>query len=241
MIGLSLVADSFGFYIPKGYLYAAIGFSILIESFNQVALHNRRRLIAKTSRRQRIAGAVLRLLSGLPTDRSITFNGDVETFEADTGSAEAFAPAEKQMIRGVLGLADRVVASIMTPRPAIVSVNLNDPKEVVLATIRNSPHAQLLVSQGSLDRVVGIVRKQDLLNLCLDSKPPDVQTVMQSPLIVRDAASILDTIELIKRAPVQAAVVVDDFGSLRGIVTKTDLLQAIAGDGSDGGVGASQG
>jgi predicted tellurium resistance membrane protein TerC/CBS domain-containing protein len=237
MIGLSLVADSLGFHIPKGYLYAAIGFSALIESFNQVTLHNRRRLIAKTSRRQRIAGAVLRLLSGLPADRSIIVNGSLETFEADTGSEEAFAPAEKQMIRGVLGLADRVVASIMTPRPAIVSVNLDDPHEVILAAIRNSRHAQLLVSQGSLDRVVGIVRKQDLLDLCLDNKPPDVQTVTESPLMVRDAASILDTIELFKRAPVHAAVVVDDRGGLRGIVTQTDLLQAIAGEGPDEGGG----
>ena len=71
MIGLSLVADSVGFHIPKGYLYAAIGFSVLIESFNQIALRNRQRWIVKIPRRQRVAEAMLRLLSGVPARTSI--------------------------------------------------------------------------------------------------------------------------------------------------------------------------
>ena len=66
MVGFSLIADGVGFQIPKGYLYAAIGFSILIESFNQIALRNRRRFIAEVPRRQRVAETVVRLLSGLP-------------------------------------------------------------------------------------------------------------------------------------------------------------------------------
>ena len=66
MIGLVLVADGLGVHIPKGYLYAAIGFSVLIESFNQFALRNRRKLAAQSPQRQRIADAVLRLLGGVP-------------------------------------------------------------------------------------------------------------------------------------------------------------------------------
>ena len=62
MIGFSLVAEGFGFVIPKGYLYAAIGFSIVIEIFNQLALFNRRRFLT-AGRRQRTAEAV-RILRG---------------------------------------------------------------------------------------------------------------------------------------------------------------------------------
>ena len=70
MIGFSLVAEGLGFHVPKGYLYAAIGFSILIELFNQLARRNRARGAHALSRRQRTAQAVLRLLrAGAPASR----------------------------------------------------------------------------------------------------------------------------------------------------------------------------
>jgi CBS domain containing-hemolysin-like protein len=72
MIGFSLVADGFGFHIPKGYLYAAIGFSVIIESLNQLAIFNRRRFLsANQSLRQRTADTVMRLLSGQKEDAEL--------------------------------------------------------------------------------------------------------------------------------------------------------------------------
>ncbi len=62
MIGFSLVVEGFGYHIPKGYLYAAIGFSVLIEAANQMARHNREKLVTTNDLRERTAGAVLRLL-----------------------------------------------------------------------------------------------------------------------------------------------------------------------------------
>jgi len=64
MIGLSLVAEGFGFHIPKGYLYAAIGFSILIELFNQIARHNFMRHQERRPMRERTAEAIQRLMGG---------------------------------------------------------------------------------------------------------------------------------------------------------------------------------
>ena len=124
MIGLSLVADSVGFHIPKGYLYAAIGFSVLIESFNQIALQNRRRWLAPIPRRQRVAEAVLHLLSGVPTAMPVS-SGEVESLRMDVDGDDVFVPAEKLMIRGVLGLADRTIGSIMTPRHEVLWVDLS--------------------------------------------------------------------------------------------------------------------
>jgi len=83
MIGLSLVADSFGFHIPKGYLYAAIGFSVLIESFNQIALRNRRRRLVRSPRRQRVVEAVLRLLSGVPPAMPVASGAESESLLTD--------------------------------------------------------------------------------------------------------------------------------------------------------------
>jgi CBS domain containing-hemolysin-like protein len=134
MIGLSLVADGVGFHIPKGYLYAAIGFSVLIESFNQIALRNRRRRLLQGSHRQRVAEAVLRLLSGVPATIPVASSPEGEELHLDKEISDMFAPTEKQMVRGVLDLAHRTVRSIMTPRNEVLWVDLDDSQDTIFAT-----------------------------------------------------------------------------------------------------------
>ncbi|MGQ0591786.1 MAG: TerC family protein [Gammaproteobacteria bacterium] len=229
MVGFVLVADGLGYHIPKAYLYAAIGFSVVIEAFNQLALRNRRKWAATIPRRQRAADAVLRLLGGVPASPPAAAGQDTSTLIPEGQKEEAFAAAEKGMVRGVLTLSDRSIQTIMTPRPEVIWIDLDDSKEVVLANVRESAHRQFLVSRGSIDEVVGIVRKEDILELCLDDKPFDLMQVVQKPVAVHEAASILDTLEMFKSAPVEMALIIDEYGSLQGIVTQTDFLEAIAG------------
>src|SRR5207249_2836916 len=165
MVGFVLVADGLGYHIPKAYLYAAIGFSVAIETFNQLALRNRRKWVASIPRRQRAADAMLRLLGGVPVSTLAAASEDVSTLIPEGEKEDTFAPAEKEMVRGVLTLADRAVQTIMTPRPEVTWIDPDDPKEAVLAEVRDSAHGQFLVSRGSIDDVVGIARKEDILGL----------------------------------------------------------------------------
>jgi len=137
---------------------------------------------------------------------------------------------ERDMIEGVLDLADSPVRTIMTPRPRVQWVDLNGPKEQIVNRVRSCPHAQLLVCRGSIDEVVGIVRKQDLIDQVLDGRPPDVEQVTRPPLTVHESTTILRTLDLFRKTPVHTAVVVDEFGAVQGIVTRTDLLETVAGD-----------
>jgi len=230
MVGFVLVADGLGYHVPKGYLYAAIGFSVLIETFNQLALRNRRKWAATIPRRQRTADAVLRLLGGVPVPASAAAGADMSAVIQETATEQGFAPAEKAMVRDVLALADRPVQTIMTPRREVAWIDPGDPEETVLAEVRNSAHRQFLVSRGSVDAVVGIARKEDILALCLDDKEFDLIHAVQEPIAMHEGASILDTLDMFKRAPVDMALVVDEHGGLQGIVTHTDLLEAITGD-----------
>jgi len=92
MIGFSLVADGFGFHIPKGYLYAAIGFSVIIEALNQLAIFNRRRFLsANQTLRQRTADTVIRLLSGKKEDAEL--DAQAASLLADHDDSPDLCPA----------------------------------------------------------------------------------------------------------------------------------------------------
>jgi putative hemolysin len=137
--------------------------------------------------------------------------------------------AEREMIEDVLDLADRPVSAIMTPRPDVVWVNVDGPEAAAIKAIRECPYAQLLVCRATLDHVVGIVRKQDLLNQSLDGHSLDIMQCLQPPLAVPERTSILRTLEIFRKSPVNSAIVIDEYGIVQGIVTRTDLLEAVAG------------
>jgi len=137
--------------------------------------------------------------------------------------------AEREMIEDVLDLADRPVSAIMTPRPDVVWIDADGPEDAIVRTIRECPYAQLLVCRGTLDDVTGIVRKQDLLNQSLDGRSLDITRSLQSPLAVPERTSILRTLEVFRKTPVNTAIIIDEYGTVQGIVTRTDLLKAVAG------------
>ncbi|WP_256124766.1 TerC family protein, partial [Cronobacter malonaticus] len=113
MIGFSLIADGFGFHIPKGYLYAAIGFSIIIEALNQLAIFNRRRFLSTANQtlRQRTTEAVMRLISGKKEDADL--DPQTASLIADYDNHPLFNRQEQLMIERVLNLNQRPVSSIM--------------------------------------------------------------------------------------------------------------------------------
>ena len=112
-------------------------------------------------------------------------------------------------------------ARIMTPRPDVVWINIDGPEAATIKTIHECPSAQLLVCRGTLDHVVGVVRKQDLLNQSLDGR---LQDVAQSLLPPR--TSILRMLEVFRKTPVNTAIIIDEYGTVQGIVTRTDLMEA---------------
>jgi len=227
MIGLSLMAEGLGFHIPKGYLYAAIGFSVLVEAFNQFARSKRRRdLVSKRPLRERTAEAVLHLLGGKTGQAS----ADISDLVGSVSSGEAFNPSEHNMIRGVLSLADRPVKSIMTPRTEIIGVRKADSEEVIRAKLLESPYSRLVVTGKSKDEPLGFLQKKDLLNLMLTEAEFKPLSVMKQPLIIPSNKPVLSLLEDFKAGTGQIAFIVDEFGSFEGIVTLTDVLETIAGD-----------
>lgn len=181
--------------------------------------------------------SLLRPLGVQPVSVRRVTEDEIRNVIAEGAESGAIRAAEREMIEDVLFLADRAVRTIMTHRPDVAWIDLDDAKETVLRKIRECPHAQLLVSRGSIDEIAGVLAKENLLNQALDGRPFDVEGALQPPVIVHEGASILRTLDLFKKTPAHTGVVIDEYGVVQGILTRTDLLEAIAGDLPDLDVG----
>jgi len=180
---------------------------------------------------------ILRLV-GLPPGftRRVT-DEDIQSLVREAERSGVLRKIEREMVEGVLDLENRTVRTIMTPRPDVAWVDLDEPKDAIVSKIRDCPYAQLLVSRGSIDDIAGVVRKQDLLEQLLGGSEINVESLLLSPLLVPEGASILRTLDLFRKTPVNTGVVLDEYGTIQGIVTRTDLLEAVAGDLPDVDVG----
>ncbi|WP_338557119.1 TerC family protein [Erwinia sp. E_sp_B04_7] len=229
MIGFSLVADGFGYHIPKGYLYAAIGFSIIIEGLNQLAQFNRRRFLsAKSPLRKRTAEAVLRLLRG--NHEHAELDAQTSSMVADHIESQAvFNKQERMMIARVLGMGQRTVSSIMTSRHDVEHVDLSESPEKIMSLIDQNQHTRIVVTDNS-DDPQGVVHVIDLLQQALHSDSLDIRALIRQPLVFPEQLTLLPALEQFRSARTHFAFVVDEFGSVEGVVTLSDVMETIAGN-----------
>jgi len=228
MIGFSLVADGFGYHIPKGYLYAAIGFSVIIEALNQLAHFNRRRFLSsKAPLRKRTAEAVLRLLRG--SHEQAELDAETSSLVADSSSQAIFNKQERMMIARVLGMGQRTVSSIMTSRQDIASVDLSESPAEIMAMLDQNQHTRLVVTENSEDPL-GVVHVIDLLKQALHGDSLDIRALIRQPLVFPEQLSLLPALEQFRNARTHFAFVVDEFGSVEGVVTLSDVMETIAGN-----------
>ncbi|MDP5293218.1 TerC family protein [Oceanimonas sp. CHS3-5] len=224
MIGFSLVAEGFGFHIPKGYLYAAIGFSILIEFFNQLAQRNKVLQEAHRPLRERTTDAIFRLMGGKDKTEDEAQESTQQTEQ------QGFVEEERNMISGVLSLAERSIRTVMTPRSDIVWLDVNDTREEQVAELMASSHSQFPVCDGELDNLLGVVRAKDLMAGLKAGKTLAELAEGGAPIIVPDSISVIRLLNVLRDARGNMVLVNDEFGTVQGLVTPHDLLEAIVGE-----------
>lgn len=141
-----------------------------------------------------------------------------------------FESEEKDIVERTFRLSDKKVNTLMTPRKEIVWLDIDSSFKEIRGKITKSPHAHFPVCRGSIDKVIGIVQTKGLLTDYLSVEKIDLKKILHKPLFVPESMSGLKVLELFKKSGIHMALIIDEYGNVKGLLSITDVLEAIVGD-----------
>ena len=174
--------------------------------------------------------AVLRLIRVSPSAETPVSEQEVEILLEEGARAGVFEEEERDLARRALRLDDRPVRELMTPRPRIVWLDADDHPEEHRLVITESRHSWFPVARGDLDGLLGLASIKDPWARGGDAGLLDSLT---RPPFVPEGAPATRALEVFKQSGITVAVVVDERGNVEGLVTPTDVLEALVGAAAD--------
>lgn len=171
-----------------------------------------------------------RLLQIKPSNEPLVSDEEIKMLMGEGTRIGIFNLAEKDIVERTLKLSDKKINSLMTPRKEIVWLELDSPFKTLRNKIAKHPHAHFPVCRDSLDKVIGVVRAEDILTNFLLEEKIQLQKFIHKPLFVPESMDALKVLELFRKTGIHMALVVDEYGNVHGLLSLTDVLEAIVGD-----------
>lgn len=173
---------------------------------------------------------LLRVLGFKPGKEPTVTEEEVRGLMQEGLRAGAFNKVESQIVHSALELDQLPVHDIMTPKPKVIGLNVDDSHEQIWHKIVVSKHSHFPVYGTSRDHVLGIVSIKAIYANLAAQAPVNVRNLMVPPLVVPESQTVLQLVETFKQTGKHIAMVTDEFGNIVGLVTLNDIVEAIVGE-----------
>src|SRR5579859_6323609 len=173
---------------------------------------------------------VLALLGIHRVQKEMVSEAEVRTLIEEGMEHGVFHPSEGAMVGRVLRFADRPVRSIMTPRSDMAWIDIDADQVEIARVIAEGGHTRLPVGRGTEDDIVGVVNIRDVLSRALAGRPLAIRELAQPMPAIYELTPVLQALEVLRKAGARMGLVVDEYGGVEGLVTLSDILEAIVGD-----------
>ena len=218
----------FGELVPKQFgLRNAERIAVIVARPMQVVATAAAPVVWLLDRSARVG---LRLLGQVRHHDPAVTDEEIRTLIKEAERTGTVEPEERSMIDGVMRLGDRSVRGVMTPRTDLEWIDLHGSEADVRAALRAAQHERLLAANGSVDEIVGAIPVRRALITLLDQDIGAVWNLVEKVPIVSDRLGALDAVEQLRQSPLNLLVVVDEHGTVEGIVTEGDILKTIVSD-----------
>ena len=234
--------------VSIGFVVIAITYlSLIIGELapKRIALNNPERIATMVARPMRAlarmtlpvvhllnvsTNAVFSILRIKPSEQPPVTEEEVKILIDQGTQSGVFEKREQDMVERIFRLTDRKVSSIMTARPDMISLDLDDSPEINWQKISESRHSNFPVYQTTEDNIVGVASLKTLWAVMSSGQQPDLKNSLIKPLFVPEHFPALNLLELLRQSGRHVALVVDEYGAIQGIVTPQDVFKSMVGD-----------
>lgn len=175
------------------------------------------------------SAALIRLFGIRRTDEASVTAEELHMIFAEATRSGVIEDEQRQLLTGVVRLAERPVREMMTPRTEVDWIEADADTAEIRQTIEDSPHSLMPVAENSPDTILGVVKVREVLAAMVAGEPVSIRAMMRRVEVVPDQLDAMDALRVLQSAEVAMALVLDEYGHFEGIVTPVDLLTAIVG------------
>jgi putative hemolysin len=176
------------------------------------------------------ANALVRLLGVRTPNEPPVTDDEINVLMEQGAEAGIFHESEQALVSNVLRLDDLRVVAIMTHRSEVWFVDLKDSEAEIRRRIATCPHPRVVVCRNGLEHIVGVLRAHDLMQAALEGRPLPIEESIRAPMLVPESMTVTRLLETFRAARSHCALIFDEYGEFKGLVTLTDVLGAILGE-----------